>query len=164
MWKTMTATPGSDRHHVPCQSSKSMSVMCSAERVPVTVSRLPLPLSLHLCPQMHSGRTGCLFPCPSRTASSTDTFRKSHFSSFYHCSSTWIVYLHTPSVFHSLMVLSRDPDTIWRLSAENATLNTSFVWPTKRRVVRPLHRHKLTLLHAQSTTFTTNIGRIIRPL
>jgi len=56
-------------------------------------------------------------------------------------SSTWIVYLHTPSVFHSLMVLSRDPDTIWRLSAENATLNTSFVWPTKRRVVRPLHRH-----------------------
>jgi len=51
---------------------------------------------------------------------------------------TWMVYLHTPSVFHSLMVLSRDPDTIWRLSAENATLKTSFVWPTKRLVVRPL--------------------------
>ncbi|KAF6017533.1 PPP2CA [Bugula neritina] len=36
-----------------------------------------------------------------------------------------MVYLHTPNVFHNLIVLSRDPETIWRLSAENATLRTS---------------------------------------
>ena len=52
---------------------------------------------------------------------------------------TWMVYLHTPSVFHSLMVWSRAPDTICRLSAEKATLITSFVWPTNRRVVMPLY-------------------------
>lgn len=51
---------------------------------------------------------------------------------------TWMVYLHTPRVFHSLMVLSREPETIWRLSAEKATLKTSLVWPTNRRVVTPL--------------------------
>lgn len=49
-----------------------------------------------------------------------------------------MVYLHTPRVFHSLMVLSREPETIWRLSAEKATLKTSLVWPTNRRVVAPL--------------------------
>lgn len=38
---------------------------------------------------------------------------------------TWIVYLHSANVFHNLIVLSRLPETIWRLSAENATLNTS---------------------------------------
>lgn len=48
--------------------------------------------------------------------------------------------LHSPSVFHSLMVRSRDPETIWRLSAENETERTSEVWPTNRRVVRPVLR------------------------
>lgn len=43
--------------------------------------------------------------------------------------SSVIEYLHSPRVFQSLMVLSRDPDTIWRLSAENATLKTSPVCP-----------------------------------
>merc|ERR1719265_307183 len=38
------------------------------------------------------------------------------------------------------MVLSRDPDTIWRLSAENATLNTSFVCPWKQRTVAPVFK------------------------
>lgn len=38
---------------------------------------------------------------------------------------TRMVYLHSANVFQSLMVLSRLPDTIWRLSAEKATLNTS---------------------------------------
>merc|ERR1712199_14298 len=51
-----------------------------------------------------------------------------------------MVYLHSPRVFHSLMVLSREPDTICRLSAEKATERTSFSWPTKRRVVRPVLR------------------------
>lgn len=51
--------------------------------------------------------------------------------------SSWMVYLHSPRVFHSLMVLSRDPDTICLLSAEKATERTSFAWPTNRRVVRP---------------------------
>lgn len=51
---------------------------------------------------------------------------------------TCTVYLQTPKVFQSLMVLSLEPETIWRLSEEKATLRTSLVWPTKRRVVVPL--------------------------
>lgn len=51
---------------------------------------------------------------------------------------TCTVYLQTPRVFQSLMVLSLEPETIWRLSEEKATLSTSLVWPTKRRVVVPL--------------------------
>merc|ERR1719261_487865 len=51
-----------------------------------------------------------------------------------------MVYLHSPRVFQSLMVLSRDPETIWRLSAEKATERTSLSCPTKRRVVRPVFR------------------------
>merc|ERR1719386_97548 len=54
--------------------------------------------------------------------------------------SSLITYLHSPSVFHSLTVLSREPDTIWRLSDEKATERTSFSWLTKRRVVVPLFR------------------------
>lgn len=41
------------------------------------------------------------------------------------CPSSWMVYLHSAKVFHNLMVLSRDPETIWRLSAEKATERTS---------------------------------------
>lgn len=48
-----------------------------------------------------------------------------------------MVYLHSPRVFHSLMVLSREPETICLLSAEKATERTSFACPTNRRVVRP---------------------------
>merc|ERR1711981_149719 len=51
-----------------------------------------------------------------------------------------MVYLHSPRVFQSLMVLSREPDTIWRLSAEKATERTSLSCPTKRRVVLPVLR------------------------
>merc|ERR1711939_458101 len=57
-----------------------------------------------------------------------------------------MVYLHSPRVFQSLMVLSRDPETIWRLSAEKATERTSFSCPTKRWVVRPVfksHRRRV---------------------
>jgi hypothetical protein len=49
-----------------------------------------------------------------------------------------MVYLQSPRVFQSLMERSREPETIWRLSAENETERTSLVWPTKRRVVVPL--------------------------
>lgn len=56
------------------------------------------------------------------------------------CPSSTIVYLHSPSVFHSLIVLSREADTIWRLSTEKATESTSFLWPMKRRVVVPVVR------------------------
>ena len=49
-----------------------------------------------------------------------------------------MVYLQSPRVFQSLMVRSRDPETIWRLSAEKETDRTSLVWPTKRRVVVPV--------------------------
>merc|ERR1719203_879617 len=48
-----------------------------------------------------------------------------------------MVYLHSPRVFQSLMVLSRDPLTIRRLSTLKATERTSLECPTKRRVVRP---------------------------
>lgn len=51
-----------------------------------------------------------------------------------------MVYLQTPRVFQSLMVLSREPETIWRLSAEKATLKTSFEWPTNILVVWPLRK------------------------
>jgi len=52
-------------------------------------------------------------------------------------SSEAMVYLGSPRVFQSLMVLSRDPETIWRLSTEKATERTSFSCPIKRRVVFP---------------------------
>ena len=55
---------------------------------------------------------------------------------------TCTVYLQTPKVFQSLMVLSLEPETIWRLSEEKATLRTSLVWPTKRRVVVPLKEER----------------------
>ena len=57
-----------------------------------------------------------------------------------------MVYLQSPRVFHSLMVRSREPETIWRLSAEKETDRTSLVWPTKRRVVTPVessHRRRV---------------------
>jgi len=57
-----------------------------------------------------------------------------------------MVNLQSPSVFHSLMVRSREPETIWRLSAEKDTESTSLVWPTKRRVVTPVessHRRRV---------------------
>merc|ERR1711988_1966683 len=56
------------------------------------------------------------------------------------CMSSTMVYLHSASVFQSLIVLSRLPETIWRLSPENATLNTSFVCPWKVRAVAPVLR------------------------
>jgi hypothetical protein len=49
-----------------------------------------------------------------------------------------MVYLQSPRVFHSLMVRSREPDTICLLSAEKETERMSLVWPTKRRVVAPV--------------------------
>merc|ERR1719188_2356154 len=56
------------------------------------------------------------------------------------CMSSEIVYLHSASVFHSLIVLSRLPETIWRLSPENATLLTSLVWPWNVRTAAPVFR------------------------
>ena len=41
-------------------------------------------------------------------------------------------------MFHSLIVLSREPETICRLSAEKETERISFVCPTNLRVVTPL--------------------------
>ena len=49
-----------------------------------------------------------------------------------------MVYLQSPRVFHSLIERSREPETIWRLSAEKETDRTSLVWPTKVRVVWPV--------------------------
>merc|ERR1719336_2937189 len=56
------------------------------------------------------------------------------------CVSSVIVYLHSASVFHNLIVLSRLPDTICRLSPEKATLNTSFSWPWNVRTVLPVFK------------------------
>lgn len=49
-----------------------------------------------------------------------------------------MVNLQSPSVFHSLIDRSREPETICRLSAEKETERTSLVWPTNRRVVTPV--------------------------
>ena len=38
------------------------------------------------------------------------------------------------------MLLSREPETIWRLSGEKATLSASFLWPVNWRVVSPVTR------------------------
>merc|ERR1712138_18327 len=54
------------------------------------------------------------------------------------CPSSEIVYLHSPKVFQSFTVLSRAPETIWRLSVEKATERTSLEWPTNLRVVLPV--------------------------
>lgn len=54
--------------------------------------------------------------------------------------SSWMLNLHSPSVFQSLIVLSRLPLTICLLSAENETESTSEVCPTKRRVVTPVFK------------------------
>merc|ERR1719330_1118572 len=54
--------------------------------------------------------------------------------------SSVIVNLHSASVFHSLMLLSRLPDTICRLSPEKATLKTSLVCPWKVRTVEPVFK------------------------
>merc|ERR1719487_875027 len=63
------------------------------------------------------------------------------------CMSSTMVYLHSARVFQSLMVLSRLPDTIWRLSPEKATLNTSLVWPWNVRAVAPVFKsHKRIVL------------------
>merc|ERR1719335_1675592 len=63
------------------------------------------------------------------------------------CISSTMVYLHSARVFQSLIVLSRLPETIWRLSPENATLLTSFVWPWKVRTETPVFKsHKRIVL------------------
>lgn len=43
-------------------------------------------------------------------------------------------------MFHRRSVLSRDAETMWRLSVLKATERTSFVWPVKVLVVRPVDR------------------------
>merc|ERR1719324_1717688 len=65
------------------------------------------------------------------------------------CMSSVIVYLHSASVFQSLMVLSRLPETIWRLSAEKATLFTSFACPWKVRTVEPVLRSQRRIVLSQ---------------
>lgn len=64
--------------------------------------------------------------------------------------STWMVYLQTPRVFHSLIDLSLDPETICLLSAEKATLRTSLSWLSNKRVVVPL---KSTIVKINATSF-----------
>ena len=62
-----------------------------------------------------------------------------------------MVNLQSPRVFHSLIERSREPETIWRLSAEKETDRTSLVWPTKRRVVVPVaSSHSLRVLSQEA--------------
>merc|ERR1719217_1374077 len=65
------------------------------------------------------------------------------------CISSTIVYLHSARVFQSLMVLSRLPDTICRLSAEKATLFTSFACPWKVRTVEPVFKSQRRMVLSQ---------------
>merc|ERR1719336_2271674 len=54
--------------------------------------------------------------------------------------SSVMVNLHSAKVFQSLIVLSRLPETICRLSPEKATLKTSLVCPWNVRTVAPVFR------------------------
>merc|ERR1719324_267670 len=66
------------------------------------------------------------------------------------CMSSVMVYLHSANVFQSLMVRSRLPDTIWRLSPEKATLFTSLVRPWKVRTVAPVFRSHRRMVRSQA--------------
>merc|ERR550537_2181625 len=65
------------------------------------------------------------------------------------CASSVMVYLHSARVFHRRIVLSRDPDTIWRLSAENATVFTSLVCPVNERTDWPTLRSQRRMVLSQ---------------
>merc|ERR1740117_1316313 len=65
------------------------------------------------------------------------------------CMSSVIVYLHSARVFHNLMVLSRLPETICRLSPEKATEFTSLAWPWKVRTVMPVLRSQRRMVFSQ---------------
>merc|ERR1719217_659414 len=65
------------------------------------------------------------------------------------CMSSTMVYLHSARVFQSLIVLSRLPDTIWRLSPEKATLLTSFVWPWNVRTETPVFKSQRRMVLSQ---------------
>ena len=61
--------------------------------------------------------------------------------------SSWTVYLHCPTVFQILIVLSILPEAICLLSAENEHDKTSFSWSTKVTVLFPLSKsHNLSVL------------------
>merc|ERR1719329_1637805 len=84
------------------------------------------------------------------------------------CMSSTMVYLHSARVFQSLMVLSRLPDTIWRLSPEKATLNTSLVCPWKVRAVAPVFKshRRMVLSHEAERANRPSAschGRLKRP-
>ena len=109
----------------------------------VTVLMYPLwPARLHLSLQLDRLKTLTSLSQPPLTMIGLDVIgeKRTHETHSEWPSGSAIVYLHSPSVFHSLIVLSRDPDTIWRLSTLNATESTSLAWPTKRRVVVPCCR------------------------
>ena len=58
-----------------------------------------------------------------------------------------LVNLQSASVFHNLIPLSAPAEIIYLLSGENATVKTSFVWPTKCLVdLHVLKSHNLKVL------------------
>merc|ERR1719148_634079 len=63
--------------------------------------------------------------------------------------SSVMVNLHSAKVFHNLMLLSRLPDTICRLSPEKATLNTSLVCPWNVRTVAPVFKSQRRMVRSQ---------------
>merc|ERR1712063_43625 len=92
--------------------------------------------TLTMLSQPHETMTGLLLLGENRTHETQSVWP-----------SSWMVYLHWARVFHSLMVLSREPETICLLSAEKATDMTSLVWSSNLLVVLPVHRsHSLRVL------------------
>lgn len=67
-----------------------------------------------------------------------------------------MVYLQTRRVFHSLMVLSLNPETIWRLSWGKATLSKSLECPIKRLVIFPMPRSQRRSILSQEQERTTD--------
>ena len=66
-----------------------------------------------------------------------------------------MVTLHSPRVFHNLMDLSREAETICLLSAEKATERTSFSCPTKVLVVAPVFKSQRRRVRSKQPEFST---------
>mmetsp|Transcript_5299 Transcript_5299/g.13241 ORF Transcript_5299/g.13241 Transcript_5299/m.13241 type:complete len:205 (+) Transcript_5299:268-882(+) len=153
----MISPASSEYRRLPSLRSHSIAVPSfppDAQRLPSgdthTVLRYPVcPMRSLRSLQFVSAQTFTRRSHPHETMRGTDwdgLKRTQDTHSEWPSASVPMVYLHSPRVFQSLMVLSRDPLTIWRLSTLNATDRTSFECPTKRRVVRPLlisHRRRV---------------------
>ena len=100
------------------------------------------PTRLLLSLQLASDHTFTTLSHPPETITGVDVMgeKRTQLTHSVWPSGSAMTYLHSPRVFHRRMVLSREPETICRLSTEKATESTSLAWPTNRHVVWPVVR------------------------